>query len=58
MKGEQPTDLHGRVIDEVEMHLIDFVMDRTQGNRSEAAAILGVSRTTLRKKLLRYGIKS
>ncbi len=56
MKGEQPSDLHGRVIEEVEKHLFEFVLNHVDGNRSEAAAILGISRTTLRKKLSVYDI--
>ena len=54
MDGEQPTDLHRNVIEEVEKHLVDFVLAYTDGNRSKASSILGVSRTTLRKKLDRH----
>jgi DNA-binding NtrC family response regulator len=40
---------------EVERRHIFRVLDRTGGNRTEAARILGLDRKTLYRKLLRYG---
>ncbi len=47
-------DLHGLVMREIERPLIEEVLDFTQGNQSRASAMLGLSRTTLRKKLALY----
>ncbi|GBR54682.1 nitrogen assimilation regulatory protein NtrC [Neokomagataea thailandica NBRC 106555] len=44
-------DLHACVIAEVERPLIDKVLRRTGGNQIRAAAILGLNRNTLRKKI-------
>ncbi len=47
-------DIHGLyrlVMNEVEQPLIEAVLEHTKGNQSAAAAILGISRGTLRKKL-------
>jgi DNA-binding NtrC family response regulator len=38
-------------IEEVERRLIDEALERTGGNRTEAAALLGVNRTTLIEKI-------
>lgn len=56
LDGELPTDLYRRVLDRVEPPLLDRVMVHTRGNQSRAAAILGISRGTLRTKLKRYGM--
>jgi DNA-binding NtrC family response regulator len=44
-----------RAIDKVERSLIDEALERTGGNRTEAAALLGLNRTTLVEKLRKYG---
>ena len=56
LDGIDPTDLHDQMTQELEKHLFEYVMKHTTGNRTRAAAILGVSRSTLRKKLDRYNI--
>ena len=56
LNGIDPTDLHDQMTQEFEKHLFEYVMQHTTGNRTRAAAILGVSRSTLRKKLDRYNI--
>ena len=43
--------------DEVEQPLIETVMQHAQGNQTRAASILGISRSTLRKKLAIYGLE-
>ena len=35
----------------VERPLLEVVLDRTQGNQIRAAALLGINRNTLRKKI-------
>ncbi|WP_346344439.1 helix-turn-helix domain-containing protein [Gluconobacter wancherniae] len=44
-------DLHSCVIGEVERPLITMVLRRTSGNQIRAAAILGLNRNTLRKRI-------
>lgn len=51
-----PANLYQLVLREVEPPLLASVLDYTGGNQSRAAEILGMNRTTLRKKLRRYGI--
>ena len=45
--------LHSLRVDEAESVLIDAALDRTDGNRTQAAALLGMSVRTLRSKLNR-----
>ena len=46
--------LYDRVLQEVERPLLEQVMLRCQGNQLKAAAMLGINRNTLRKKLRRH----
>jgi len=50
-------DLHQMVIGEVERPMIETVLEHTQGNQTRAATMLGMSRSTLRKKIAHYGIR-
>ena len=53
--GDQPPgDLQNLVLREIERPMIEEVLDFTQGNQSRACAVLGMSRTTLRKKLAHF----
>ena len=54
LNGHSPGDLYDLVLGEVEAPLFETVMEHTQGNQSRAAAILGINRATLRKKLKNY----
>jgi Fis family transcriptional regulator len=57
LDGHQPPrDLYQMVISEVELPLLKSVMDYTRGNQSKAAEILGINRSTLRKKLEKYNL--
>ena len=56
LDGHTPGNLHDMVIQEVEKPLFEAVMEHTRGNQSRAAKILGINRSTLRKKLEYYGI--
>ena len=56
MSGHDVTDLYHVVLSEVEPALLDVVMNYVEGNQTEAAGMLGVSRGTLRKKLKLYGL--
>ena len=44
------------VLAEVEPPLLETVMEYTKGNQTRAAEVLGISRSTLRKKLALYGL--
>ena len=56
MNGHEVTDLYHVVLSEVEPAILDVVMKHVEGNQTEAAEMLGVSRGTLRKKLKLYGL--
>jgi two-component system nitrogen regulation response regulator GlnG len=49
-------DLYQRVLDRVERPLLEAVLAHTGGNQIRAAAILGINRNTLRKKILELGL--
>ena len=51
LNGHAPNGLYKLVINEVELPLIEAVMAFTNKNQSQAAEILGINRSTLRKKL-------
>lgn len=44
-------DLYRLIQERVERPLIEIVLERTQGNQIRAAALLGINRNTLRKKI-------
>ena len=54
MEDQEITDLYELVIKEVEAPMLNCVMHHTFNNQSKAAAMLGLSRGTLRKKLRKY----
>jgi two-component system nitrogen regulation response regulator GlnG len=49
--GPGPSDVYDRVIAEVERPLIRLTLQATRGNQIKAAAMLGLNRNTLRKKI-------
>jgi Fis family transcriptional regulator len=54
MDGQDVTGMYRLVMDEVERPLIETVLDSVKNNQSVAARMLGISRSTLRKKLASY----
>jgi Fis family transcriptional regulator len=56
MDGHEISDLYHVVLSEVEPAILDVVMNYVEGNQTEAAEMLGISRGTLRKKLKLYGL--
>jgi Fis family transcriptional regulator, factor for inversion stimulation protein len=56
LDGQKPVNLYDLVLKEIEPTLLKFVMELTNSNQSSAAKLLGLSRTTLRKKLKQYHI--
>ncbi|MDH4095665.1 MAG: Fis family transcriptional regulator [Betaproteobacteria bacterium] len=57
MDGERPTAIYDMVLKNVEKPMIEVVLGRTEGNQSRAAAMLGIDRNTLRKKMQQLRIK-
>ena len=49
--GVTPADMYDRVLAEVERPLIQMTLAATRGNQIKAAAMLGLNRNTLRKKI-------
>lgn len=52
------TDIYLKVISRVEKQLFRLVLESTNGNKKKAAAILGINRNTLSKKLAELDIDS
>src|SRR5262249_4263481 len=50
--------LYDRVLAEVESPLIRHALNATRGNQIRAAAVLGINRNTLRKKIQLLGIRT
>ena len=57
LEGETPSNLYKLVLGEVEPPLLETVLRHTRGNQTKAADILGINRSTLRKKLKQYGME-
>lgn len=51
LNGEKTSGIYDMVIAEVERPLLEIVMRHVKSNQSKAAAMLGINRNTLRKKL-------
>jgi Fis family transcriptional regulator len=56
LDGEPPHAVYDMLIHCVEKPLLQYVMNRANGNQSKAAEILGLNRNTLRKKLKQHKI--
>lgn len=55
--GIPPHGVYDRIMREVERPLIKVTLEATNGNQLKAAAILGINRNTLRKKIRELGIE-
>lgn len=51
-----PPELHSKIMSQVEKPLLEHVLRYVRGNQVRAAAVLGINRNTLRKKILQLGI--
>ena len=58
LDGESPHGIYDMVIAHVERALIASVLQRANGNQTQAADMLGMNRNTLRAKLAKYGIRA
>jgi Fis family transcriptional regulator, factor for inversion stimulation protein len=56
LSGHEAVGLHAMVISEVEKPLLEAALEHSGYNQTKAAKALGLSRSTLRKKLDQYGI--
>ncbi len=57
-EGDLPASgLYDRILHEVERPLLALTLDECGGNQLRAAALLGLNRNTLRKKLRELGLQ-
>ena len=56
LDGDKPTAIYEMVINTVEKPFLLYIMNKTEGNQSKAAKMLGLNRNTLRKKLKQYNL--
>ncbi len=56
LNGHDANGLHAMVIGEVEKPLLEITLAQLGYNQTKAAKALGLSRSTLRKKMDQYGI--
>ncbi|MGR9052764.1 MAG: helix-turn-helix domain-containing protein [Gammaproteobacteria bacterium] len=56
LNGHDASGLYTMVIGEVEKPLLEAALEHAGHNQTKAAKVLGLSRSTLRKKLIQYGI--
>jgi len=57
LDGERPRAIYDMVLKNVEKPMIEAVLNKAEGNQSTAAAMLGINRNTLRKKIQQHKIK-
>src|SRR5260363_47144 len=55
LNGSRPHDIYKMIVACVEKPMLEYLLERAQGNQSQAAESLGINRNTLRKKLQLYG---
>ena len=54
LDGEPPHGIYDMVIAHVERALLTSILDRSNGNQTHAAEMLGLNRNTLRAKLAKH----
>jgi DNA-binding protein Fis len=50
------TDAHARLLQAAEREIFGRAIERAQGNQAKAARWIGVSRLTMREKLIQFGL--
>jgi Fis family transcriptional regulator len=56
LDGHDAEGVYDMVIGQVEQAMLECVMLHTRGNQTRAAEVLGINRSTLRKKLKLHGL--
>jgi len=56
LDGHQADGVYNMVVEQVEQAMLESVMQHTRSNQTRAAEVLGINRSTLRKKLKLYGL--
>ncbi|MCU4136832.1 DNA-binding transcriptional regulator Fis [Buchnera aphidicola (Sitobion avenae)] len=56
LNGKNINNLYELALAELEQPLLDMVMQHTRGNQTRAALMMGINRSTLRKKLKKYNM--
>ena len=56
LDGETPNEIYTMVLGAVEKPLLAYILDRSEGNQTRAAEMLGINRNTLRKKMREHGL--
>lgn len=56
LDGHQADGVYDMVVGQVEQAMLESVMQHTRSNQTRAAEVLGINRSTLRKKLKLYGL--
>jgi Fis family transcriptional regulator len=57
LDGEVAVGFYDLVLHSVEKPLLETVLNHTNGNQTQAAQVLGMTRNTLRKKMQLHGVK-
>jgi two-component system nitrogen regulation response regulator GlnG len=57
LESGEPTEIHRSILERVEQPLLHTVLAHTEGNQIRAAALLGINRNTLRKKIVELEIE-
>jgi len=56
LDGQAPHAIYDMVLAAVERPMLEVVMKQAEGNQTVAAEMLGISRSTLRRKLAQYNL--
>lgn len=54
----QPRDMLAMVVNCVERPVLQIALEKTNGNQTRAAEMLGITRSTLRRKLIAHDLNS
>ncbi len=56
LDGETPHAIYDMVIASVERPMLEVILKQAQGNQTVAAEMLGISRSTLRRKIAEHNL--